>query len=66
VDIQTALVCVVAGLAVLYLGWSAWRTWSSKGCGGCGCGAKKKQEGPTLISAESLSARIRGADRERR
>jgi hypothetical protein len=59
VGIQTVLVCLVAAAAVLYLGRSAWRTWAGKSCGSCGCGSKKKQEGPGLISTESLSARLR-------
>ncbi len=63
-DVQTILVCIVAGGAVLYLGRSAWRTWAGKSCGGCGCGAKKKQEQPELISPESLSARLRGGGQQ--
>jgi hypothetical protein len=58
-ELQTALVLLVALGAVAYLGRGVWRTWAGSGCkSGCGCGPKTP-EGPKLIAPAELLARVR-------
>jgi hypothetical protein len=56
---QLIVVISLVSAAGYYLAHSAWRSWrgAGKGCGGhCKCD-KPKEEGPRLISVESLVLR---------
>lgn len=65
VDLQLVAVCVIVGLAVLFLARRSLQTWfGKKGCGG-GCGCERTVKQPTdhknqiLIPVEQLTVRKR-------
>jgi len=60
---QLAIVLLIVGVAVLYLGRQTWRTWSGKGKG-CGKGCCDSHPNPSetaLIPSDQLTLRTRDA-----
>jgi hypothetical protein len=64
VDLQTLLVYLAAGAALLYLARGLWRTWAGKGCGSgcgsCGRGAEGKSSSDLIPVADLLVRGRRG------
>jgi hypothetical protein len=57
---QWILVGLTALLAGAYLARLTWRSWTASGCGkGCGCSAAPAKQ-PGLVSADELTARVKG------